>query len=114
MLLLWNLVKSAFSSDEEEMTLKLFQKNPDKMQEMIIETLQEKLAADPALAQKLADPIDRPGPDGTSTGAQIMNASIAGIVDLRGADLSHAQGLDITAVKIGDTRPKPDKPGKKA
>jgi len=110
----WNLVKSVFSSPKEQTTIELFQENPDEMQAMMVKALQEKLAADPALAQKLADLINRPGPDGKTTGAQIMNAGIAGIVDLRGANLSHAQGLDISGVKINDTATKPDKPVKKA
>ncbi len=107
----WNLVTSAFSSPKEQTTMELFQENPDEMQEMLIKKLQEKLAQDPNLAQALADLINQPGPDSTTTGAQIMNAGIAGIVDLRGANLSHAQGIEVSGVKIGDKpAPKSDKP----
>lgn len=106
---LWGRVKSVFSSPEDQTVLTLFEKNPDEMQAMMIKALQEKLTQDPALAQQLADLIDQPGPDGTSTGAQIMNAGIAGIADLRGANLSHAQNLNIAGVILDDVSP-PDQP----
>jgi hypothetical protein len=107
----WNLVTSAFRSPKEQTTMELFQENPDEMQEMLIKKLQEKLDQDPNLAQTLANLIDQPGPDGTTTGAQIMHAGIAGIADLRGANLSHAQNMDISGVKIGDKpTPTSDKP----
>ena len=105
----WDLVKSAFSSPKEQATIELFEENPDEMQAMMIKTLHEKLAQDPTLAQQLVNLMNQPGPDGTSTGAQIMNAGIAGIADLRGADLSHAQNLDIAGVMLGDTSP-PNRP----
>jgi len=98
----WNLVKSAFSSPKDEMTLTLFQENPEEMQAMLIKALQEKLAQDSKLAQSLAELINQPGPDGATTGAQIMNAGIAGIADLRGANLSQAKGTTIAGVIMGD------------
>ncbi|MBN1991180.1 MAG: hypothetical protein JW953_00640 [Anaerolineae bacterium] len=113
---IWVLVKSAFSSPKEQATVELFEENPDEMQAMMIKALQEKLAQDPTLAQQLAELMNQPGPDGASTGAKIMQAGIAGIADLRGANLSHAQGMDISGVKIGHAAPPTtsDKPVKKA
>ena len=105
----WELVKSAFSSPKEQTTLELFEENPDEMQAMLIKALQEKLTQNPALAQQLADLMNQPGPPGTGTGAQIMNAGIAGIADLRGANLSNAQHLNIAGVMVGDPS-QPDQP----
>jgi hypothetical protein len=107
----WNLVTSAFGSPKEQTTMELFQENPDEMQDMLIKKLQEKLVQDPNLAQSLADLINQPGPDGAASGAQIMNAGIAGIADLRGANLSSAQNMTIGGVIMGDKpAPKPDEP----
>ena len=107
----WNLVTFAFSSPKEQTTLELFQENPDEMQEMLIKKLQEKLTQDPGLAQSLAELINQPSPDGATTGAQIMNAGIAGIADLRGANLSNAQNMTIGGVILDNKADlKPDKP----
>jgi hypothetical protein len=46
------------------------------------------------------------------SGAQIINAEIAGVVDASGADFSGARGVQITGVQV-DGRPKPRKPGRK-
>lgn len=107
----WGLVKSAFSSPKEQTTMELFEENPDEMQAMMIKALQEKLSQEPSLAQQLADLMNQPGPDGTSSGGQIMNAGIAGIADLRGANLANAQHLNIAGVMLADTA-QPDQPPK--
>ncbi|MBV7326668.1 hypothetical protein KFU94_00110 [Chloroflexi bacterium TSY] len=93
---LWNRVKSAFSAPEEQPIFTLFEKNPAEMTDMLVKALQQKLEQDPNLAQL----VDAPGPDGQSTGAQIMNATIAGIADLRDANLSNAQNIEISGVSI--------------
>ncbi|MFN8494154.1 MAG: hypothetical protein U0350_41530 [Caldilineaceae bacterium] len=98
----WNLVTTAFHSPKDQHTLELFTEDPDAMQTMLTKKLHEKLTQDTALAQTLADLINQPGPDGTATGAQIMNAGIAGIAELRGADLSNAKGVVISGVVLGD------------
>ncbi|MCP4345896.1 MAG: hypothetical protein GY795_10270 [Desulfobacterales bacterium] len=98
----WDTVTGAFSSPKEQSTLELFQDDPDEMQGMLTKKLLEKLDQEGGLAQTLSDLINEPGPDGASTGVQIMNAGIAGVVDLRGADLSHAQGTVVTGVNVGD------------
>lgn len=96
----WSRVKSAFSASKEQAALELFQDNPDEMKAMLIKALQEKLAGQPDLAQALAELIEAPGPDGQSSGAQIMNAAIAGIADLRGANLAQAQNITISGVTV--------------
>lgn len=96
----WTRVKSAFSSPKEQTTLELFQENPDEMADMLVKKLREKLAQDSELAHTLAELIEAPGPDGQNSGAQIMNAAIAGIADLRGADLSRAKNMTVGGVII--------------
>jgi len=106
----WDRVKSVFSSDTDKATLTQFEKYPEQARDLIIAVLQEKLEQDRHLAQELAELVDSPGPDGRSTtGAQIMRAGIAGIVDLRQADFSRARGINITAVNQG-TPPSPTSP----
>jgi len=98
----WNLATSAFSAPKEQTTLELFTEDPDEMQGLLIKKLHEKLTQDPTLAQTLADLINQPGPDGVTSGAQIMHAGIAGIADLRNANLSHVQGMTIAGVVMGE------------
>jgi hypothetical protein len=104
---IWQRVKAAFSSPKEQTTLDLFQEEPDEMKGLLIKKLREKLEQDPDLAQTLAGLINQPGPEG-NTGAQIMNAGLAGVADLRHADLSHARDMNIAGVMMGDTGTDPD------
>lgn len=108
----WTLVTGAFSTPKEQTTLELFRENPDEMQALLVKQLHEKLRQDATLAQSLDDLIHQPGPDGASSGAQIMQAGIAGIADLRGANLAQAQNLTIGGVIMGDkpaSHPKSDR-----
>lgn len=98
----WSTVTSAFQSSKEQTTLELFKENPEEMQELLIKKLHEKMSQDATFAQSVADLLNKPGPDGTTTGAQIMQAGIAGIVDLRNANLAQAQNLTIAGVIHGD------------
>jgi len=98
----WQTVTTAFSAPKEQTTLELFREDPDAMQTMLIKKLHEKLTQDENLAQTLDNLINQPGPDGATTGAQIMHAGIAGIADLRGANLSNAKGVVISGVVMGD------------
>ena len=99
---LWSTVTGAFQSPKEQTTLELFKENPDEMQEMLIKKLHEKLSQDATLAQSLSELINKPVADGSMTGAQIMQAGIAGIADLRNANLANAQNLTIAGVIQGD------------
>jgi hypothetical protein len=98
---LWERVKAVFSSDDEKAVLAQFEKRPDAARALVESILQEKLGQDNQLAQELMELINAPGPDGKSTGAQIMQAGIAGIVDARGANFTNASGVTISGVTFG-------------
>lgn len=106
----WQRVKSVFSSEEDETILSQFKKRPDAAQSLMQDVLKEKLAQNSALAEELDKLINTPGPEGASTGAQIMRAYIAGIADLRNANLSNAHDMEIAGVKLGEFPPKVPKP----
>jgi hypothetical protein len=87
----WDRVRSVFSSPKEQTKLELFEEEPDEYAAGIERTLREKLEQDPELARELQELIDAPSPDGSGTGAQIMQATVAGIVDLRHGTVSGGQ-----------------------
>jgi hypothetical protein len=101
----WNKVKSLFSSDKEKNTLQYFEQDPDTFQAAVEKILQQKLEQDSQAAQELDALLNAPEPTGGSTGAQIMNATYAGIADLRGANFSGAHGMNISGVSIGSQPP---------
>ncbi|HYU98194.1 MAG TPA: hypothetical protein VE977_05165 [Pyrinomonadaceae bacterium] len=101
---IWNRVKSVFSSEGEQFTLLQLNENPDAARPLVESLLKKKLQADPQLAEEFEQLIQTPIAGGSSTGAQIMSAHIAGIVDARGANFSGAQGVNLTGVSIGDPR----------
>lgn len=112
---LWEKVKSIFSSNEDKVTLSNFEKYPDETKALFELMLKKKLEANPSLATELDKLVNDKVPGGTSTGAQIMNAGIAGIVDARNANFSGASGFEISGNKFGEfpakvpTPPKADK-----
>lgn len=109
---IWTLVTTTFTTPKEQTTLELFRENPEEMQAMLVKQLHAKLTTDATFAQTLANLINQPGPDGATTGAQIMQAGIAGIADLRGANLSQATGMTIAGVMMGEQPvPKPSPKG---
>jgi hypothetical protein len=84
----WDKVKDSFTGEDELTTLKLFQSKPDTFQEPVKQILKEKIEKDPdglgkELHQMVTAPVGNAG-----TGASIMGATIAGIVDLRNATIS--------------------------
>ncbi|SPF37705.1 conserved hypothetical protein [Syntrophobacter sp. SbD1] len=95
---LWERVKAVFSSDDEKTVLAQFEKYPDAAGKLVETHLEEKLKQDNQLAQELLELINAPGPDGKSSGAQIMNAGIAGIVYAPGANFSGATNVTISGV----------------
>lgn len=97
---LWARIQTVFNRSEDKAILTLFEQNPNEMIEMLVKVLHQKLEQDPVLAKELNGMVSTPGPDGQNTGAQIMNASVAGIVDMRNADLSHAQHMEIGGVIV--------------
>jgi hypothetical protein len=110
----WNRMTKVFSSEKEQNTLEYFKDDPEAFQAAVEKMLREKLEKDSKLAQELDELVNAESPDGKGTGAQIMNAAIAGIVDLRGAHIS-GSGHDIRGVSIGPspTPPWPPVPEEK-
>jgi hypothetical protein len=100
---IWDRVKSVFSSEGEQFTLLQLNENPDAAKPLVESLLKKKLDQDPKLAEDLEKLINKPIAEGASTGAQIMNAHIAGIVDARSANFSGAQGVEIIGVRVGDS-----------
>jgi hypothetical protein len=109
----WERVKAAFSSDDDQAAIEQFEKRPDAAKGLIEAVLKEKLEQDPVFAQELDKLVNGPGPDGKTSGAQIMHAGIAGIVDVRGANFMSSHGVYITAVQVGDSSSKPEAGEKK-
>jgi len=73
-------------------------------------TDQQLLVDQAQTAQPPAKPTNQPAAGEASIGAQIANADIAGVVDLRGADFSQAKGVVISGVTVGNqsaTKPTP-------
>jgi hypothetical protein len=111
---LWERVKSVFKADNEEHVITDFKEVPDAAKPLLISKLEKKLEKDPALAQELSDLVNKPVAGGASTGAQIMNAHIAGIVDARHSNFSGASGVEIVGVKYGTVSSRPAKEEKAA
>jgi hypothetical protein len=84
----WDKVKSVFSSDDDKVVLKQFEKKPEAASALVEETLKEKLAEDTALAEELHKLVNSKAPDGQSTGAQIIGSSYVGFLDMRNAHVS--------------------------
>ena len=100
---IWQRVKTSFGSEEEKATLTQFEKRPEAAQALIEALLKEKLEQDAALAQELAELVHAPVAGSTSTGAQIMQAHIAGILDLRGANFSGASNVRVAGIMLNNS-----------
>ena len=83
----WNKVKSAFSSEEEKTTLASFERRPEAATPLVEDMLKEKLQKDDQLMKELEALVKEKSPNG-QTGAQIIGATYAGILDMRGAVVS--------------------------
>jgi len=102
----WGRIKGVFTSEEDQATLKQFEKRPDSAAPLVEEVLRDKLQADPQFAQELEKLVTAPGPGGVSSGAQIIGATYAGLVDLRSATIS-GSGASIVGLQVGS----PPNPG---
>jgi hypothetical protein len=98
----WDRVKSAFSSERDQHVLSEFEEEPEATKLLIETRLKKKLEQDPGLVEDLNRLINTPIPGGASTGAQIMNAHIAGILDARGANFSNSNNIKLAGVMIGE------------
>jgi predicted RNase H-like nuclease (RuvC/YqgF family) len=94
---LWQKITSVFDSPDEKKTLERFEKDPERMAGSLEVILEEKLQQNEELARELEELVDARSPDGAGTGAQIMSATVAGIIDLRQARVS---GGSFTAVRV--------------
>jgi hypothetical protein len=112
----WEGIRSRFTSDTDRFALRQFEEHPDDEQKLMERLLTEKLRADPAWAAELERLLDRPGPDGQS-GNQIIDSAGAVLLDLRHANLQHAQHFKIVGIEQGppgkpaEQRP-PGEPGR--
>lgn len=98
----WDRVKSAFSSERDQHIFSEFEEEPEATKALIEAKIKKKLEQDPSLAEDLNHLANAPVLDGTSTGAQIMNAHIAGILDARGANFSNSNNINLAGVMIGE------------
>ncbi len=105
----WNRVKASFTSDREKYAVEDFQEKPEQAKDLMVAKLQDKLQSDPKLAEDLQKLVNAPSPDGKSTGAQIIGATYAGIVDARGATIS---GGVVGGIVMSPTTPPPTTPPK--
>jgi hypothetical protein len=110
---LWQRVSNAFGSEGEKTTLESFKQDPDVYEEAVTRLLSRKLEQDPALADELQRLVDEKVPGTDMTGAQVVNAGVVGIADLRSANLSGAHDLSITGANVtmgGNRLPHPSSP----
>lgn len=107
---IWNKVKSAFTSDAEKVTLTQFEERPEAAKPLVEDMLKEKLQQDDQLAKELEALVASKSPTG-QTGAQIIGATYAGILDMHGATVSGAgnvfAGLNIGHPPSGSKPPGP-------
>lgn len=100
---IWNKVKSVFTSDDEKGTLAQFEKRPEAAKPLVEAILKEKLQQDASLLKELQALTTAKGPTG-QTGAQIIGATYAGILDMRGATVS-GSGNVFAGLNIGGGAP---------
>jgi hypothetical protein len=105
----WDRVKSAFSSDKDKVLLEEFQELPDEAAPLVEGKLKTKLQEDNQLAEDLDKLVNSPDPDGKGTGAQIIGATYAGVVDLRGGTVSGSNAV-ITGLSVNPQTPQPQRP----
>ena len=94
----WQRIQTIFQSPKEQNALELFQDDPEAMQSMVTKLLQSHLENNQPLVQELSDLINAQQPGGTETGATIMHAGVAGILDARGANFAGASGFTLGGV----------------
>jgi hypothetical protein len=94
-------VAHQFESGSDKTALQLFRENPDEMEPMIRKLLATKLEANAELTKELTELVNSPSPDGSGSGAQIMGATIAGILDARNQNLTNARNVTQAGVIVG-------------
>jgi len=104
---LWERVKASFSEPDDTNALQLFERYPEDMRPLVERKLRERLEADERLRTELASLVERPTPDGSSTGAQIMHAHTAVVIDNRGATVSGGRIIGVNVVESPRQEPRP-------
>jgi hypothetical protein len=111
----WGLVEATFAGDPAAGWLKVYQKSPEESQEMIIATLRDKIATDPALAKELGGLLAQAGAADEAALRTLINvAQQAGTVKgslvgaifgqdalPHGADISVNQKIDMVEEDAG-------------
>jgi hypothetical protein len=98
----WDTVKGLFSSNDEVITLGLFEKQPDVYREPVKAILTSKLKENEAAARELSNIINAPVNTSGGTVGSIMNATYAAILNLQGA---HITGGTFTGMSFGSAEP---------
>lgn len=96
----WQKVKSLFASEGDENIIDRFETTGGKGEDLVTEMLTEKLENNQEIATELNDLVN-PSSDSNTTagsGASIMKAHIASIVDLRNANFSNSSNVNITGI----------------
>jgi hypothetical protein len=83
----WDTVKSVFTSEKDQTVLEQFEEEPEAAAPLVEAKLKKKLEQNPEVTEALSKLVEEKGPNG-STGAQIINSSYVGFVDLRGGTVS--------------------------
>lgn len=105
---LWERVRSLFDGADERKALELFERFPEDLERRVEAMLGERLEADEALRSELERLVTRPTPDGASTGAQIMQAHFAVVIDNRNARIggsSRIIGMNFQSPKTPSVPP---------
>lgn len=107
---IWSKVKTAFASDKDKATFEQFEEYPDESKALIETLLKKKLEQDAQLAEELDKIVNAVNPQNQQTNAQIMNAGIAGIVQINSLSGNNNQ---IGGVIMGSNLPGPQSPSDK-
>lgn len=102
---LWAKVDRLFGggSEREQRTLEDFKEDPETYAEAVTRILERKLEEDPATAREIEGLLEAPVPGTSMSGAQVVNAGVVGIVDMRQANLAGASGFTISGVTVPST-----------
>src|SRR5689334_14827911 len=85
---LWERVASQFAGPTERKALELFERDPEKLRELVDAMLRERLQADEQLRSELDGIVGEATQRGASTGAQITGADNAVVIDNRESRIS--------------------------
>ena len=96
----WAKISELFTNERDQATLKDFQESPDETKSLLEKKLAAKLSENTKIAQELELLINQQFEDSNLTGAQIMQAHTAGILDMRNSNLSNISGSTFAGVIV--------------